>query len=124
MKNYEEEELEIEEEYENEEDNMDEKEYLDHNFKKDSTLDIQKTYNYFLKYAKTIQVMAIIFIVIIMIGSLVLAEETDGISFFMGIIVSIILYGISVFQAATFKWKAYMLKCVFEIKEQKKDWQA
>lgn len=130
MNDYEEdlEKMEVEEEYEDEEDvekldeeedYEDEEEYLDHNFQKDSTLDIKKTYIYFLKYAKAIQVISFICIIIIIIGSLVMAEDSDGFSLLMGVISSVIVYSVGLFQSASFKWKAYMLKCVFEIKEKK-----
>ncbi len=75
---------------------------------------IEENVNFFLKWASASKVVFIILASIVVISSLVLAEDTDGLSLFL-LIISALLVFIGIIIERSLQWKALTLKCLYNI---------
>ena len=76
--------------------------------------DTESVISFYLKNSEIVRWTFIILAGIVLLAGLIMAEESDGISFIVGIIVGLVLIGESIIMQNSFKWKAYMLKNTYE----------
>ena len=72
--------------------------------------DIIKVITFYLKYATTVRNFFVFFGILAVIGGLIGADDTDGISILFGAIGCVIFVGNGIILENAFKWKAYMLQ--------------
>ena len=82
--------------------------------KTDACKDTESVISFYLKYSEIVKWAFIIIAGIVFLAGLIMAEDSDGMSFVFGIIVGLILLGESIIIQNSFKWKAYMLKNTYE----------
>ena len=84
------------------------------NVKTNACKDTESVISFYLKYSEIVKWAFIIIAGIVLLSGLIMAEDSDGISFIVGIIVGLVLIGESIIMQNSFKWKAYMLKNTYE----------
>ncbi len=77
--------------------------------------DMESVVEFYLKYASTIKWTFFILAGIGLLSSLIMVEESDGISLIFGIIGGLCLAGEGIIMSNSFKWKAYMLQNSIDI---------
>ena len=82
--------------------------------KTDACKDTESVISFYLKYSEIVKWAFIIIAGLVLLSGLIMAEESDGISFIVGLIVGALLIGESIIMQNSFKWKAYMLKNTYE----------
>lgn len=80
---------------------------------------MEKTITFYLKYAKTVKIIFILTAIVAVILGLVLMEDSDGISVIIGFVTAGVFVGTGIVLENNFKWKAYMLKCSYDISKSK-----
>ena len=85
----------------------------------DQNIEIEKVISWHLKYARSVMAIDIFLAIIIVIVSLVMIGDTDGLSLFY-LIGAFLVVGWGIFISKGFEWKAYLLQQTFEINKKMK----